>query len=257
MSDFFGDDFTVELKNFFLNSVHTELEKYLNAADVDTWEIFCDELKPMIESWISDSQSNEFIHFSSWLRQLKDHCVPENMDLESFKSALKLIQQYQAYLFKHKKDSPEIAHQLDILGIQNRAEIYLHCSIGDQEFLVPAGQVLQVLGETFVSELPLKKERLLGMLPFRGDAIPVLSLAVEDSRELERKAKFFIVCEQGASRFALPVSGADRLIEVSQKDKQKVNESAAGHLMAHFVTHYVRFEEKNMLVCSLEKMVAA
>ncbi|MFP5520121.1 MAG: chemotaxis protein CheW [Bdellovibrionia bacterium] len=254
MSDFFGDSFTEELKSFYLDSVSGEVQKFLEASDADTWEIFKAEIKPLLSGWAGDASANDFVYLSKWLTQLDQIFEEQIKSLENLKLVLKNLNEYLAKIKETLSDSEEWSKKFDLVGLDQSKKLFLHCSYNHQEFLISAPNVLEVLGKSTISPLPAQKSRILGMLAFRGDAIPIVVLDEVDKGAVET-FRYFVICEIRQERFALPVSQADRLVEVTNKELQPVENS--GHFQAEFVTHFTRYEDKNMYVFSLEKLVAA
>ena len=67
MSDFFGDDFTAELKSYFLESLNKEADKFLDLIDDSNWQKIRSEFADHCLSWAADARTNEFTYLGQWL----------------------------------------------------------------------------------------------------------------------------------------------------------------------------------------------
>lgn len=256
MSDFFGEDFTADLKRFFLKSLQDELEQVAGAADEDTWQIFREELSVKIPDWIVDAKTNEFVFFAAWLEKFNKHLESCNV-YNDFALAIDRAFAYSEDLHASLKDTEDGSKQFSLGNLSSQKQLYLHCEIGDQNFLIPVTQVLEVLGNISITPFPMKKTGFSGMIPFRGDAIPVVKLedhGLNSSGEAQYLS--FVVCENEGAKLALAVHQADKLIEISTDQMQDASEGNSV-ISVPFLTHFVIHENKNMMLFALERMVAA
>lgn len=254
MSDFFGDDFTAELKEFFLNQFISDISKYVEAIDEDSWYIFREEISEKSKDWVIDANTNEFTFFAVWFSEL----VATNEKTESataFKASLQQVELYLQKLLQTKKDTAEYPAQFAITIEDNKSGLYLHCQIQGQEIVLPAMNVIEVVGSKNFAKLPTPVEGLCGMMAYRGEAIPVFSMP-EVGQKSELQKYYYVVCEVSKQLFALQTTHVDQLIEVSSRDLQS-KESAASIFPADFISHFVRIDNKNMVVFDLNKLVAA
>ncbi len=254
MSDFFGDDFTAELKEFFLNQFISDIAKYIDAIDEDSWFIFREEIREKSKDWIVDANTNEFTFFANWFSEL----VEANEKIESavnFKSSLQQVESYLQKLLATKKDTAELPQQFAVVFDDNKSGLYLHCQIQGQEIVLPAMNVIEVVGSKSFAALPTPVEGLCGMMAYRGEAIPVFSMP-EIGMKTESQKYYYVVCEVSKQLFALQTTHVDQLIEVNSRDLQS-KESAASIFPADFISHFVRIDNKNMVVFDLNKLVAA
>lgn len=257
MSDFFGDDFTADLKRFFLKSLQDEFEMIAGAADEDTWQIFRDEAIEKHVDWIVDARTNEFVQFAAWLEKFIKH-IGVSEKYSDFANAIDRAFSYTEYLHENLKDSEEVAKTFSLGNLASQKMLYLHCQISDQNFLVSVKNVLEVLGNISITPFPMSRKGFLGMIPFRGDAIPVINLADYGMNTQQSNAHVsYVVCEHEGARLALAVHHADRLIEVGSEELQEAEATGAGVISVPFLTHFLIKEDKNMMLFSLEKMVAA
>lgn len=256
MSDFFGDDFTADLKKFFLKSLLDELEQIASAADEDTWEIFRDEALVKCPDFISDSKANEFVNFSSWMEKFVKH-IASAKNFTEFSAAIDRAFSYTENLHETLDDSIELTNKYSLGNLSIQKNLYLHCEVSEQNFLIPVNFVLEVLGNISVTPFPMKKNGFSGMVPYRGDATPVICLQDHGLPDQDNSGNIcYVVCEHEGEKLALAVHKADRLLEISSEDLQESPKSG-GVINVPFLTHFVIHENKNMMLFALEKMVSA
>lgn len=256
MSDFFGDDFTADLKRFFLKSLQDELEKIAGAADEDTWQIFRDELTEKYKDWIVDAKTNEFDFFAVWIEKFAKHIESADNYLD-FAAAIDRAFSYSEELHDTLKDSEDLSKKFSLGNLNTQKQLYLHCEISEQSFLIPVTQVLEVLGNISITPFPMNKKGFAGMIPFRGDAIPVIRLQDHGLQVKDAEQSFcFVVCEHEGAKLALAVHQADSLVEVGTDELQE-SRGTGGVIDVPFLTHFVIHDNKNMMLFALERMVAA
>lgn len=252
MSDFFNDDFTAELKAYFLSQFHDEVVKYLEASDEDSWPVFRDEISEKFAEWIVDAKTNEFVFFSAWLENLVP-LLAACEDLNFFLSCLGQLSLYLQELAQSKKDSEASAAQFNLSALSNRARHYLHCRIDKYDLVLPVAFIIEVTGDKKISPLPQPLSGLSGMMAYRGEAVPVFAFP---ELTADHKNFSYIICEVERQLFALQVTHVDQLFEIKEQDLQEKN--ASGNVFNRdCITHFISRDNKNMMVFDLQRLVAA
>ncbi|MBO9666089.1 MAG: chemotaxis protein CheW [Bdellovibrio sp.] len=255
MSDFFGDDFTAELKKYFLDATLKEVEKFVDLVDESTMKRLRPEIKEQATSWTVDAKSNEFAGLAQWLEDFT-----EKMDLldqpESLHKVLQLLRKYLETLLVDAKDSVELAAQFTIHAQSSKESLFLHCRTGTQEFVVPILNVIEISGTLPLYPLPEKREGLAGVIPFRGEAIPVFSLNEYGFQKLDAKQHYFVICEFEGARFSLQVTETDELISLKDRELQSM-ETHPAMIAVPFIRNFFIKDQRSVMVLDLEKLVAA
>ena len=255
MSDFFGDDFTAELKGYFLDSTLKEIEKYLDLVDSSTLKHVRAEVREQATSWAVDAKTNEFLPLSQWLEQFVDKI--EILDTaESLHKALVLLKKYFEALQADKKDSPELALKFTLVAQSNKESLYLHCKSGSQEFVVPIDNVIEVSGSLPIYALPDRRPGLSGLIPFRGEALPVFKLDEFGFEKQNAKQFFYVICDFEGARFSLQVTETDELLSLKDREMQSLDQSSTMKTVP-FIRNFFIKDKRSVMVLDLEKLVAA
>lgn len=255
MSDFFGDDFTAELKGYFLDATLKEIEKFLDLVDESTMKRVRVEVREQAASWAVDAKTNEFQSLSEWIEQFVEKIdvldTPENLH-----KALSLLKKYFESLQVDKKDSPELAAQFALVAQSNKESLYLHCKSGAQEFVVPIENVLEISGTLPIHALPDRRPGLSGVIPFRGEALPVYNFDEYGFEKQNAKQFFYVICEFEGARFSLQVTETDELLSLKDRELQNLEESST-MIMVPFIRNFFIKDKRSVMVLDLEKLVAA
>ncbi len=103
--------------------------------------------------------------------------------------------------------------------------------------------------------MPDKKTGILGVIPFRGEAVPVVSFAELGFLDAESKNAFYVICEHQSVRFSLQVTATEDL--VSLRESELLNaEGAETMIPASFVSRFFVKNNKSIMILDVEKMVA-
>lgn len=255
MSDFFGDDFTVELKKYFLESLPPEIEKFQDLLDDVTFARVLPEVREQVAAWVVDAKTNEFVALGAWLDVFVARTA-EFKEFEDLLSALELFQSYIACLLEGQKDSEELASQFAFTAVGRKDSLYLHCKMGVQDFVIPIQSVIEISGPLALFPLPQKQEGLLGVVPFRGEALPVFDLSEYGFQKVTSDFFYYVICEFEDSRFAVQVSETDELISVNEKELQ-ARDASSSLTTANFIQSFFIRDNKSLMVLDLEKLVAA
>lgn len=252
MSDFFSDDFTAELKSYFLNSLIGEGQKFLDLIDDQTWKNIADETAEQFNSWSIDAKTNEYIYLSDWLAER----VPDLSDSkEVLIEQIKNLRAYAQSLLELKSDSPELAARFAGTIRESEDVSYLHCRNGSQDFAVPLLNVIEISPSLPTFALPERKPGLAGLIAYRGEAIPVINLQEYGFADLGSKSYYFIVCDVNSVRFALQVTETDDLLRLASKDLQLAGDSKSPSF-TNLSKGFFNRENRNIMILDLEKLVA-
>lgn len=255
MSDFFGDDFTAELKGYYLDSLSKDLNKFIDLLDDSTWVRVREEVLEQMQSWIVDAKSNDFEHLSLWFYELSENAKKFPSPKELIQ-ALKLAKRYVEKLTETKKDSEEYLSQFAIVAELQGETLYLHCKVGSQEFVLPVKNVVEVIGALPLFALPEPHVGLLGVIPFRGDAIPVYNLQDYGFQKNEGSRLFYVICDFEGTRFSLQVTETDELIPLRDNDLQNVESNNVMNSVPFIKNFFVK-NKRSVMVLDIERLVAA
>jgi len=254
VSDFFGDDFTAELKSYFLDSFTKEVEKFLDLIDASTLRRVVGEIDQESQTWIADSETNEFKFLAQWLGDFKNY-LSQMEEPAQLTSALESLKAYLAALSVTKVDTAELlqSHTLQKnIGIKKQ---YLHCRSGSQEFVIPVMNVTEIISDRKVSPLPFPKKHLSGVIAYRGEAIPVFNLDHFGFEKVENVKTYFVICVLEGLSFALQVTQTDELMTLDGQDLQELGKGTS-LLHVPFVSHFFTKDDRNIMILNLEKLVA-
>lgn len=254
MTDFFGDDFTAELKAYFLESLIKEAENFIDLVDESTWRKILSEVVDNTKAWAIDAKTNEFVFFEKWLSEFE----LRNQKIESSNSLITAINSLKAYSIALLKeaDSADLASRFMLASQSKQQSQFLHCKFGAQDFAVPLISVVEIIGNLQIFSLPQKRAGVLGVIPVRGDAIPVISFSDFGFNSADLEKRLFVVCEHEGERFSLPVTKTEDLVTLSESDFK--NSEEHGHLInASFVKSFFIKNNKNIMILDLEKLVAS
>lgn len=254
MSDFFGDDFTAELKSYFLNSVMQEVDKFVDLVDDSLWKRIRGEVAEQCQAWAVDAKTNEFMNLASWCESFEEKSRALEGAAELVK-ALKTLRAYAETLLQEGADSPDLATRFALNTVNLREVLYLHCHFGVQEFAIPLLNVIEISGKLPLYALPEKREGLLGVVPFRGEAVPVLSLHDHGFAKVESSDCYFVICEQQGVRFSLQVTQTDDLVRLKEADLQDIDNTST-MISVNFVHQFFIKDSRSIMILDLEKMVA-
>lgn len=254
MSDFFGDDFTAELKAYFLDSLIKEAEKFIDLVDETTWEKIHLELIESTKAWAIDAKTNEFIYFEKWLEDFESR----NQKIENFDGLIKAIESIKSYAesLHTENDSADLAARFESVIQSSKQLQFLHCKFGTQEFAVPLTSIVEIIGNLRLFNLPQKRAGILGVIPVRGEAIPVISFSDHGFISADLDKNLFVICEHEGSRFSLPVTKTEDLVNLSESDFLSAEEQGI-LINASFVKSFFIKDNKNIMVLDLEKLVAS
>ncbi len=254
MSDIFGDDFTEELKKYYLSALATDVQKFIGLLDEATWKRIKSELQDAIPSWIVDARTNEFEHIADWMVRLLEY-ITNATSSEAIISYLEVVMKYVQNLILTLKDSAEFPTIYNLNREMQGHSFYLHCKVFDQEFVIPIRNVVEVIPTLPVYSIPQRHVGILGVISFRGDAIPVFNWWDFGFMENEGKPFLYVICEFEGTKFSLQVTEADDLVKVNDKDLQTI-ESTSIMQEVPFVKNFFIRESQSVMVLDIEMLVA-
>lgn len=254
MSDFFGDDFTAELKSYFLDSLIKETEKFIDLIDESLWKRIRNEVAEQTKSWAVDAKTNEFFHLTEWLESFEARASATQEPAE-FVKFLRAIKAYAEALLVEKIDSAELAAKFSLVAESRHETLFLHCKWGAQDFAIPILNVVEISSQLPLYALPEKRQGLLGVVPFRGEAVPVVNFHDHGFMNVEAKNTYYVICEHEGVRFSLQVTETDDLVSLRDSELQNI-ENHSSMIQASFVKQVFIKDSKNVMVLDLEKLVA-
>lgn len=254
MSDFFGDDFTRELKNYFLDSLIAEATKFMDLIDDSLWQRIRKEVIEQTKAWAVDAKTNEFLHLMEWLEKFEERSKDYTQSTDLLRG-LQALKSYAESLKTDMKDSEELAKKFTPSVQNHHQSLYLHCQWGSQEFAVPLLSVVEISGGMSLYSLPEKKQGILGVVPFRGEAIPVVDLAEHGFRGLTSEKTFYVICETQGHKICLPVSATEDLVSLKESELQSAADQGA-LIQVPFVRQFFIKGSRNVMILDLDKMVA-
>lgn len=254
MSDFFGDDFTAELKAYFLGSLLKEADNFIDLIDNSTWKRIRSEFCESTASFAADAKTNEFMNLAVWLESFPQKAKVFEEPQELIK-AIKTFKAYVENLVADKNDTPEMAAKY-VLSEQNLREIILlHCYHGQQEFAIPLLNVIEISNYRPRYALPEPTPGISGVIPYRGEALPVIDLVGHGFTSSHTGEPCFVICEHNGKRFSLEVTKTEDLINLKEADLQNFEEGSSV-IPVSFVRQFFIKENRGVMVLDLEKLVA-
>lgn len=255
MSDFFGDDFTAELKSYFLDSLIKEIDKFSDLVDENLWRRIRGEVAEQTRSWAVDARTNEFEHLALWLEGF-DQKSEHIQGISELLKALKTLKAYAEALLLEKCDSEDLATRFALNSQNLREVLLLHCRSGQQEFAIPILSVIEISPRLPLYSLPDRQNGILGVVPFRGEAVPVVNLQDHGFVAVDSDSRFYVICEQQGVRFSLQVTGTEDLISLKEAELQNI-ENHPDMMSADFIRQFFIKDSRSIMVLDLEKLVAA
>lgn len=255
MSDFFGDEFTADLRAYFLEKLVLEIEDSIDLVDDVIWmRIRSETAKQATQVWAVDAKTNEFVYLAAWLEKFEEEAKVFRSALE-FKKYLEALREYVKALSVEKVDSLELATKFSSLGQSRRDSLFLHCRFGVQDFAIPLLNVVEISGNRPLFSLPEKKSGLLGVIPFRGDAVPVISFVDHGFVPVSTDNLCYVICEFNSMRFSLQVTETEDLLKIDESELQSV-ESHSSIIQTSFVKQFYLKNAKSVMILDLIKLVA-
>lgn len=253
MSDFFNDDFTAELKAYFLNSVITGAENFIDLVDAKIWKRIRTESAEQAQAWSIDAKTNEFSFFAQWLGDFESRIKDITEPAELVK-ALQALKEYASALLTEKTDSADLSRRYSEIAKSSHQVLLLHCKSGSSEFAVPLLNVIEISSHLPIYGLPEKKLGILGVVPYRGDALPVVNLQDHGFHALNAENVFYLVCEQAQNRFCLQVTATEDILSLKESDLQEVQEQNI--LPTKIIKNFFIHQSRSVMILDLEKLVA-
>lgn len=254
MSDFFGDDFTAELRGYFLDTLSKEADRFVDLIDDHKWMKLVEELNEQVTAWIVDAKTNEFEFLAQWLLEFQEKSVLFKNPGE-LESAIKILKNYLEALGIDKKDNPEFLQKFSIESKVVGQSQFLHCRLNGMNFVISVGWVMEVVDKLPIYPLPTHHAGLSGMISFRGEAIPVIDLTDYGFTRVSDEKFNFVICNIEGAKLALQVSEADQLLTLENSEMQPI-EATQLMVAAPFIKKFFIRESKSVMVLDLDTMVA-
>lgn len=254
MSNFFNDDFTAELKKYFLENLQKEADKYQDLIDDKTWKKIGKELLDLTKTWFVDAKTNEFLFLSQWLESASGK-IEQVASEDELKFWMATLKSYLTDLQSGQVDSEELFKKHTAFKTKQKNILYLHCKLGTQDFAVPIINIVEITSDLKMYTMPLPEPRVAGVVAFRGDPLPVLQMTDFGFSINDHQSPVFIVCEYNGIRFVLNVDRAQDFISMSLEEMQEIGETWLAH--SSCAKKIFSQDNQNILLLDLESMVAA
>lgn len=238
MSFSISDDFTKELKVYFLNS----LLEGLNQESLKPGS----ELTEFCQSAAKDAEANDFLFLRDWIQvQFLERLTAENLP-----ARLKRFKGYVTELLTECIDS-EILYQKYAEIQPSEKGIFLHFEYLQENYLVSVKNILEVVSAQKLFKLPVSQDHIFGLILFRGEPVPVLNL-FDQSYQPES----YLICENLQQVFALPISRAHQIYELDHQVMSQI-QPIQNLMYSDLILGVVGWNSRNMLLLDLEKVGAA
>lgn len=255
MSDIFGDDFTAELRSYYLKSVVTETEKFLDLIDETLWKRLCQELLEQGKAWAVDAKMNDFVHLASWFEGLEPR-IQGIHDASTLTKLLQVLKSYAEALLENPVDSMDLYNKFSMIALNNREVLFLYCVYGQQEFAIPLDHVLEISSGLQIFPLPDKRKGIEGVVSFRGEAIPAVKLQDYGFMKLETTPSCSVICEHEGTRFSINVTTTKDLISVKENDLQDAQTQQL-LISTPLVKKFFIQNERSIMILDINNVVAA
>ncbi len=255
MDSLFDDDFTAELRSYFVTSFTGEVEKVFSVVTEANWKANRAEMLDKLPDWIRDAGLNEFQFLGQWLTKFKE-ILPPMKKFEEYKAVMALLRGYLGEMQKTKKDSEKYLTQFSIDAHAGTTDLYLYCKVDQQEFVIPVDLVTEVISHRSITPFPEHKEGFKGLIAVRGEVVPVFDLQHYGFQSAQHgKALYYIVCEVKGVRFAFDVSETDQLLSLHSRVFQ---DAARGKnlISAPFIKKFFIRNDSNVMLFDLEQLVS-
>lgn len=254
MSQYLNDDFTIELKIYFLESLSARFRSLHQTFGSDKGFESAQILSEAV-SWAGDAKTNEILFFSRWLDQL----VTQSKILDSetvFKKFIETTLIYIERLLKNIDQDSEIFHELNGVFFESLEEQYLLFYLQKEQFALPLKFIREVTTLKTIDPLLQKHPLVYGYMAFRGQALPVIDLAVCGISEDLEKCKIGIICNWQGREFVICATETKELASVSEGNLKELTLFEAEKFGKYF-SNVLTLDDKNTLVFDLETLVAA
>ncbi|HPI39404.1 MAG TPA: chemotaxis protein CheW [Pseudobdellovibrionaceae bacterium] len=237
------DEFTFEVKKFYIENALAHVEKFNLILKPTTWTQYKDQIDEFLKISAQDAQTNELKYISQWF-EFGNHILSQN-NYESLMTFLGASAEYLKKLFERPSDSENLFLLFKTKLIKTNQELYLLCHSSNYLILIPSKQIVEILSYVELAPLPYPNKLILGLLSLRGEMISVLNPEFFGLNYLEPKdRKFLILFKIKNEWVTLPIESADRLLEV---DKNKLKDTST-------MDEVFLFEGKTALFLDIEKI---
>jgi purine-binding chemotaxis protein CheW len=97
---------------------------------------------------------------------------------------------------------------------------YLTFFIGDDAFAIPIRNVIQVMKYSKPSKLPQTSEFISGIIPFRGEIVPVVDF-YGNLNFIPNDYSIIIIAKIGEKKFGMIADSIYKIIEIKEKEIEK------------------------------------
>lgn len=255
MSDFFSDDFTVELKIYFVESIKSRCQVLLADLEVENFDECLENLKEEVQSWVADAQTNELTYLAKWFQGFFEKENTQD-SIKSLKSYLQVTQEYTHKLLGNIAEDGKIFAEIQDSYSESFQEQYLVFKMNQEFYAVTLKSIKEVTILKKLSKLIEPQDRILGYMPFRGEAIPVLDMTFLGIPEKVDNCQVGIVCTFKGREFLIYAKETKELVSASESQLRALStlDSRDG---TTFIKNVLLFDNSHALVLDVEKMAAA
>lgn len=255
LHDAFGDDFTIELRKYYLQSLMTELQKFVDLIDESTWKKIRTEVQEASIAWSLDGKTNEFEFLSEWFVKLSQ-LMPNATQSSHLLAWLETAKKYVVHLLTNMVDSIDVANKYPLCGTLEASQAYLHCKYLENDFVIPVKNVVEVVPLLQIHSLPEEIQGVLGVVAYRGEAIPVFSRWEAMTKEASHSDLLNVICELDGFLFSLQATFADELIQIKNEELQPTSASPLLKDVGFVKSFFIK-DSQRVMVIDIEMLVAA
>ncbi len=135
---------------------------------------------------------------------------------------------------------------------------YLLCEKKGQTYAIDVSVVREIIDARPLQPLPVEKEQVSGVMPFRGLVLPVLRMDKVFGKEEEMRAKknCIIICEIGETTFGIGFDKAKQVITLRDSEIQDAVTPGTDEAKK-IVKQMAKLEDTSVLFLDLDRLIAA
>ncbi len=254
MSELFPqDDFTIEVKKFFIESVLGHVEKYLLVLKEGNWADYHDQIREFFDTTIRDSETNELKDLSVFTQTGVQ--IFSELNFQRFYEYLTVFADYLRAILESPSEQLKLYERFSAQLKKVYHDLFLICYIGSHQMLISAKSILEIMSYSTVSELPSKSTKVLGLMSARGEIVSILNPAAFGLSFVEPSQRKFLILFKGKNELlALPFESTDRLIEVDTQKLKKTALPKASVQEMTLIEEIVVLDSRTTLLLNLEDM---
>jgi purine-binding chemotaxis protein CheW len=149
--------------------------------------------------------------------------------------------------------------QIKLIIHNMEKETYLTFELGKELFAVNVKNVLEVLEQQQITNVPKAPEHILGIINFRGEILPVvntrLKFSLSETADLLKNFVIVYIIEEGEKHFTIAATadGVKDVIEISPNEIIPVPEMGISY-DSRFIAGAIRRDERFILLINPERV---